>query len=338
MNLDKYTDDDLFEAAGLQTAPDASAYSDDDLFAAAGVNPETRESLVTEPDNFEQQYIDAGIEPPRREFISQSESPNISLPEAFKMGRAQSIPGKLIGLEQKEFGMKPTVTQRAASTFGQLSHDIPFYMLGSILGAPGAVGATVLGTAGAFALPAGVHKVLDDRGKDELGEKFIGAMKETGKGWLTGLATGTVGKFLPKGTKFVGEAATLATVPALLEQQLPTGENLVDAFILLGLFKGSRYVGTKLNKGITEMGLNKEGAYAKLHKEISDHIFETNSADMTKAEADYVADILIKKAAGDMDVENMTVKDLWGGIKNAREIIKGRTEPTEAEADLEDII
>jgi hypothetical protein len=83
---------------------------------------------------------------------------------------------------------------RIASSLGQLAGDVPAMVGGAIAGAGGG---PVTATAGAFALPAGMRKVITDayaNGSaetfEEVWDRISGALIETGKGWITGAQPG----------------------------------------------------------------------------------------------------------------------------------------------------
>jgi len=184
--------------------------------------------------------------------------PTTEIPRAIKTGLQASIPGMMIREQlPEEFRPKTQLgrlTQQAATLFP----DLPFYITGGIIGG---AGGPITAAGGAFALPAGIRKVLMDKyekgevkSAEEFFEKFKGALAETSKGYLTGLVTGVAGKVAPRGLKFPAQIGAMTTVPAALEGQLPEPQDFQDAFLLLGALKVATATPAKLRKIYSETG------------------------------------------------------------------------------------
>jgi hypothetical protein len=185
---------------------------------------------------------------------------------ALSAGIKGSIPGMMVRQAPPPEYEPEGAAQRFAHGLGSIVPELPIYATGAAVGAAsGGLAAPVTGAAGAFALPAGVRKVLEDKyskGKvtsiKDFADRLGGAVKETGKGYVTGAAVGAVGKVAPlipkvgKYAKFPAEIATMTTVPAVLEGKLPTTQDFHDAFLLLGALKVGTATPGKLRKIYTK--------------------------------------------------------------------------------------
>lgn len=158
---------------------------------------------------------------------------------AVESGFNMSVTGLAMRNKYDEYEPDGTVEELAqmASTF---VGDLP-----AIIGGYFAGGGQITGVAGAFALPMGIRKVYIDRltkgemdGPQDFVERMQGALLETSKGLVTGAATGAVGRFAPYGFKTVGEIATMTTVGSLLEGQVPSLKDFVNAAMFVGTLKG----------------------------------------------------------------------------------------------------
>lgn len=162
------------------------------------------------------------------------EEPKRGVVEAFKRGAKSSIPGMLATQDVQTTPPNQNVFERTAQSAGQIAGDLPVYAAGGVIGGPG----------GAFGLPAGVRKVLVDAYKNGKAKTFSdfkkragSAVFETVKGETTGLAVGAAGK-VPGIAKIPAEIATLTTVGAGVEGQIPTAQDFIDSAILIGGLKG----------------------------------------------------------------------------------------------------
>lgn len=155
---------------------------------------------------------------------------------------------------------------RIAGQVAETVGDLPAMSVGGVLGAataPNKYAGAVLGTAGAFALPAALRATLMDAYQHGQAQTFSdfwphasGIMIDTAKGWLTGAATGgagvAVGAAMPLAaqaapwlaspavkatTETAAQIATMTTVGAALEGHAPNAQDFLDAAILLGGLK-----------------------------------------------------------------------------------------------------
>ena len=191
--------------------------------------------------------------------------------EALEAGLQVSVSGLLARNKAPSLELDPEAPwyNRAAGNVAMMAGDVPFMAAGSVLGAgmgaPSGPGALVTGTAGAFALPAGLRATLMDgyskgdfQSFGDFWERSSGIMWETAKGWLTGAATGGAGagaKMLlpaaaPTAVKVLAptaaELGTMVTVGQALEGHAPSAQDFLDAAIVLGGAKGAMKVTPKL--------------------------------------------------------------------------------------------
>jgi hypothetical protein len=173
-------------------------------------------------------YIEAGFQSSASGLLGRGKAPDVALDETA-----------------------PWYGRFAANMTGMLS-DIPEMAAGYAIGSAGGK-SPVLGTAGAFALPAGLRAVMMDaytRGDMHSASDFIDRALliagETGKAWITGLATAGAGvavrAAVPAAAPGVvtavapraAEVATMTAVGKALEGQLPDAQDFVDAAIVIG--------------------------------------------------------------------------------------------------------
>lgn len=139
---------------------------------------------------------------------------------------------------------------RIAAQAATLAGDFPWMIAGAVLGAEGGPPTAV---GGAFALPAGLRKVLMDKYEkgdiqsfSEFWSRLSGAVWETLKGEATGVATGKVGMMVPGMGKLPAEIVTMVTVGDALEGQIPEPQEFLDAAIVIGGMHASVHIASKL--------------------------------------------------------------------------------------------
>ena len=172
---------------------------------------------------------------------------------------------------------------RIASSLGQLAGDVPAMVGGAIAGAGGG---PVTATAGAFALPAGMRKVITDayaNGSaetfEEVWDRISGALIETGKGWITGAATGVAGKaagMLPiasptakAAATVASEVATMVTVGKALEGQVPNANDFIDAAVVIGGVKGAVKTAGKIRDVYNRAGVKPDDMIADMEQDVT---------------------------------------------------------------------
>lgn len=192
--------------------------------------------------------------------------------EALEAGLQMSVSGLIARGKAPDFAITEDTprSSRIAANVTSLAGDVPAMVGGYLAG-----GGQITGTAGAFALPTAIRKVLMDKyekgevqGFSDFWDRFSGVALDTAKSWITGAATGAVGKLVGaadipnkvlKGAAVTGsELATMVTVGNALEGQIPGREEFEDAAIALGFIKGSAAVAKKLRNLYAETGVTPE--------------------------------------------------------------------------------
>ena len=198
--------------------------------------------------------------------------PITNFTEALEAGLQMSVSGLIARGKAPELAVTEETprSSRIAANVMSLAGDVPAMVGGFFLG-----GGPVTGMAGAFALPTAIRKVLMD--KYEKGEvqdfadfwdRLSGTAIDTAKSWITGAATGAVGKAVQganisskvlKNTAVTSaEIGTMVTVGNALEGQVPKAEDFVDTAIALGFVKGSVAAARKLRGIYAETGVTPE--------------------------------------------------------------------------------
>lgn len=167
------------------------------------------------------------------------------------------------------------MASRIAGQVATLAGDFPAMVGGFLVGgAAGGPAAPITGTAGAFALPAGLRATLMDsyeKGNfesfSEFWERASGIFIDTAKGWLTGAATGAAGAgakaaLAPIASPTVraagtltAEVATMTTVGRALEGEVPSAQDFLDAAVIVGGLKGAVAVAGKLRSVYAQTGI-----------------------------------------------------------------------------------
>ncbi len=205
--------------------------------------------------------------------------------EALDAGFQGSVTGLLTRgkTPDKALAEDAPMASRIAGSIGALAGDIPAMVGGALVGGGGG---PITATAGAFALPAGMRKVITDayeKGEatnwTEFWERASGAIIETAKGYITGAATGAVGKaagMLPiasptaKAAATVsGEVATMVTVGKALEGEVPSADDFIDAAIVVGGVKGAVKTAKKMREVYSKAGVKPDEFIADAERDVT---------------------------------------------------------------------
>lgn len=204
--------------------------------------------------------------------------------DALDAGFQGSITGLLKRgkVPDKTLAEDAPMASRIAGSIGQLAGDVPAMVGGAILGG----GNPITGTAGAFALPAGLRKVITDayeKGEatnwGEFWERASGAIIETAKGYVTGAATGAAGKLIgaapiasptaKAAATLSGEVATMVTVGKALEGEVPSANDFIDAAVIVGGAKGAVKTAKKLRDVYSKAGVKPDEFIADTEKDVT---------------------------------------------------------------------
>jgi hypothetical protein len=161
---------------------------------------------------------------------------------------------------------------KIAANVTTLAADLPVFGAGYLLGGAN----PITGTAGAFALPTGLRKILMDKydkgevtNFSDFWDRLSGAVLDTAKAYVTGAATGAVGKvagMVPIASptlKTVGvlgaELTTMVTVGKALEGEIPSAQDFVDTALVLGFVKAGIHGAKATTYGVKKL----RGIYAE---------------------------------------------------------------------------
>jgi hypothetical protein len=177
-------------------------------------------------------------------------APDPSMLQAAEAGYQGSVTGLLLrgklpdALTREQMADLPT-SKRLAMQGGALAGDLPAMFLGSLSGAfaqPEA--APLTATAGAFAMPAALRRILMDqyeKGEITNAQEFLqrGAMAlwEAAKGGAVGVATygaGTAAKAFAPVLQLPAEVAAMTTAAAAVEGRIPDAQEFLDGALLIG--------------------------------------------------------------------------------------------------------
>jgi hypothetical protein len=206
--------------------------------------------------------------------------------EALDAGFQGSVTGLLTRgkTPDKALAEDAPMASRIAGSIGALAGDIPA-MIGGAISVEGAGPSPA--TAGAFALPAGMRKVITDayeKGEatnwTEFWERASGAIIETAKGYIIGAATGVAGKvagMLPIASPTAKVAATLSdpksttmvTVGKALEGEVPTADDFIDAAIVVGGVKGAVKTAKKMRDVYSKAGVKPDEFIADTERDVT---------------------------------------------------------------------
>ena len=276
MRANGFSDDEVhnFKVKTFATMQ-AGGFSNKEIGDFLGVSEFNDDSLQAE--------IDALVSSMRTPETEGAEV-NLTVSEAIQAGFQNSATGMFLRDKPPDIDLPENmpIEDRLVSGLAGLIPDIPLMAAGALLGIEGGP-PTMVG--GAFALPAGLRKVMMDSFEDgsidtagEFGSRLGGALEATVKGEITGVATslaGTAGKALatkgaiktglaeasPKAATavaesldFVGSVGAMVSVGAGLEGQLPEPHHFLDASIMIGGLKASPRVVRTLRKVYEKTG------------------------------------------------------------------------------------
>lgn len=183
--------------------------------------------------------------------------------EALEAGWGMSVTGLLQhgAMPDKLLPEHAPMASRIASQVGTLAGDAPAMILGAFAGGAAGTAVPVVGNvigagAGSFALPAAIRETLvqhyekgDIKDFGDFWERSSAVLWETVKGGVVGGATmgaGNVAKVMGPIAATSAELATMVTVGAALEGQIPKAQDFADAAVVLGGLKGSTHLAGKL--------------------------------------------------------------------------------------------
>lgn len=229
--------------------------------------------------------------------------------DALKAGWGESVVSLLVRQQPPSTMVAPDapMASRIAGQLGMLAGDFPAMVAGYLAG-----GGQITGTAGAFALPAGIRRVLMEKYEkgevqsfQDFWERASATFIDTAKGWITGAATGAVGKAIgaaPIASPTVrataigaGEVATMVTVGKALEGMVPQPQDFLDAAVTIGFVKGAAKTAGKLREIYTQTGVSPKEVMRDAEKDptIAQDLASRNIA-VPRAYQDAAADILMK--------------------------------------------
>lgn len=199
--------------------------------------------------------------------------------DALKAGWGESVTGLLQERPKATLAPDAPMASRIAGMVGTMAGDFPAMVAGYAAG-----GGQITGMAGAFALPAGMRKVLMDKYEkgevesfQDFWERASGAFIDAAKGWVTGAATGAVGKAVgmaPIASPTVratavgaSEIATMVTVGKALEGMVPQPQDFLDAAVTLGFVKGAAKTAGKLREIYSKHGVHPKDVLQDIEKD-----------------------------------------------------------------------
>lgn len=221
-------------------------------------------------------HFDDNLQAYIRESAAEGAKPKpiTSFTEALEAGLQMSIGGLVTRgkAPDRVITEDTNALDRVAANVTTLAADLPVFGAGYLIGGAN----PITGTAGAFALPAGIRKILMD--KYEKGEvtnfadfwdRLSGAVIDTAKAYVTGAATGAAGKVVgmapiaspaAKTAAVLGaEITTMVTVGKALEGEIPTAQDFMDTAIVLGFVKAGIHGAKATNYGVKKL----RGIYAE---------------------------------------------------------------------------
>lgn len=215
-----------------------------------------------------------------RDNIRASPAPVTDAGDAFMAGLGLSVTGLALSgrLPDTTLDSNASRLSKFAHGLGQVAGDLPAMVAGGVLG--GSTANPITATAGAFALPQGLRRVLMDsyaRGESsslaDIWQPLTNAVIDTAKGWVTGAATaitgGVVGKVLAPAPAILSapvnvaaQAATMETVGSLLDGHAPTADGILNAAILVGGLKMAHVAADSIRGIYTRTGITPEQVVA----------------------------------------------------------------------------
>lgn len=167
------------------------------------------------------------------------------LKEALEAGWKSSFSGLMMdgGMPDVVLPEDASRAMKLASTISGLAGDLPAMAAGMVAGAE--VAGPVGKTAGGFAVPAAMRKILVDhyergdiQNAADFSDRVVGTAWEALKGAGTGIATelggGLAGQAGGVVGKLVGEVAAMTTVSKGLEGKLPEWDDFINGAIVIG--------------------------------------------------------------------------------------------------------
>ena len=187
--------------------------------------------------------------------------------DALKAGWGEGIVSLLQEPPKAVVAPDAPMASRIAGQIGTMAGDFPAMVAGYLAG-----GGQVTGTAGAFALPAGMRRVLMEKYQkgevqnfQDFWERASATFIDTAKGWITGAATGAVGKAVAMtpiasptakaAAVGISEIATMVTVGKALDGHIPEPQEFLDAAVTLGFVKGAAKTAGKLREIYAQTGV-----------------------------------------------------------------------------------
>lgn len=198
--------------------------------------------------------------------------------EAGEIGLQSSSAGLVLrGALPDDAGRQFSRWERLAFQAGVMAGDLPAMAAGFVLGGGGAAAAGQMGPqaalpeeivtvpaaamGGAFFVPAAIRKgYMDALSKGEVvdfadfWDRTVDLAVESGKAWLTGAMTGRAGQAVSPAMRPAVHLATMVTVGAAVEGQVPTREEFEDAAILILGFGAASHGAAKLQRIYAETG------------------------------------------------------------------------------------
>ncbi len=162
--------------------------------------------------------------------------------EAADLGFQQSVTGLVArGRLPDQPSHDFNTFERVMFQMGAMTGDLPAMVAGGAVGAGAGPMSAVTIPAGAFALPAGMRRVLmesyakgETRSFGDFLDRSLGVAADTIKGGVTGAAVGRAGQVVQGAARLPAEILTLVSVGSGLEGRIPEPEEFVDAAIVIG--------------------------------------------------------------------------------------------------------
>lgn len=215
-----------------------------------------------------------------RDNLQSAPMPVMDAGDAFMAGLGLSVSGLALTGKLPDTTLDPNASRlsKFAHGLGQVAGDLPAMVAGGLVG--GGPASPITATAGAFALPQGLRRVLmDSYAKGEatsladIWQPLTNAVLDTAKGWVTGAATavtgGVVGKVLAPAPAMISapvnvatQAATMETVGSLLDGHAPTVDGILNAAILVGGLKTAHIAADTIRGIYTRTGIPPEQVVA----------------------------------------------------------------------------
>ena len=260
--------------------------------------------------------------------------------EAAELGFQGSVAGLLDRRKLPEQPLRDlNMYERAMAGLGQLTGDLPAMFAGGLATSGGG---PVAASAGAFALPSGLRRVLmDSYGKGEIHsfqefmDRSLGVAWETVKGGLTGAAVGRAGQVFQGAARLPAEIATLVTVSSSLEGRVPEPEEFIDAAVLLGGIKFAVSGATKLREIYAQTGKRPSEVLRDIEERpsIKDDILANKSVRGYES----IIDKQVKQDVAKLDEGIAGLRSALNDTKQFEELKKTRPEFTDLGAVMKEV-